>query len=86
MPFEAGSHRLLPALLSTKPLPAESVVCLVLHPPADLFFYWQEGRLCLAGNSSCVDMADGLSEGRDGILVRFRGWDRSSDCDLGRGI
>ena len=39
MPFEAGSHRLLPALLSTKPLPAGSVELLVLlHPPADLFF------------------------------------------------
>ena len=87
MPFEAGSHRLLPALLSTKPLPAGSVVWLVLHPPADLFFLIAGGScLCLAGNSSCVDMADGLSGGRDGVLVRFRGWDWSADCDLGRGI
>ena len=46
VPFVAGSHRLLPALLSTKPLPSGSVVCLVhLHPPADLFFYWQEGHV-----------------------------------------
>ena len=44
VPFVAGSHRLLPALLSTKPLPAGSVVCLV-HPPADLFFYWQKGHV-----------------------------------------
>ena len=42
--------------------------------------------LCLAGNSSCVDMADGLSDGRECVLVRFRGWDRSADFDLGRGI
>ena len=31
-------------------------------------------------------MLVGLSEGRDGVLVKFRGWDRSADCDLGSGI
>ena len=47
MPFEAGSRRLLPALLSTKPLPAGSVGLLILfHSPADLGFFFfckQEG-------------------------------------------
>ena len=88
MPFKAGSHRLLPALLSTKPLPAGSVVWLiVVHPPADLIFLLAGGScFCFAGKGSWVDIVEGLSEGRDGVLVRFRGWDRSADCDLGRGI
>ena len=30
-------------------------------------------------------MAEGLSEGRDDVLVKFSGWDRSADCDLGMG-
>ena len=41
---------------------------------------------CFAGKSSWVDIVDGLSEGRDGVPVRFRVLDRSADCDLGRGI
>ena len=37
--FEAGSHRLLPALLSIKLLPARSAgYLIVVHPPADLVF------------------------------------------------
>ena len=89
MPFEAGSHRLLPALLSTKPLPAGSVVwSIVVHPPADLGFFLLAGGSCFyfAGKSSWVDIVEGLSEGRDGVLVKFNCCDRSADCDLGRGI
>ena len=40
----------------------------------------------MAGKSSWDDMAEGLSEGRDDVLVKFSGWDRSADYDLGRGI
>ena len=28
----------------------------------------------------------GVSEGKDGVLGKLRGFDRSADCDLGRGI
>ena len=89
MPFVAGSRRLLPALLSTKPLPAGSVGLLIVLLPVDLFFCQQEGScfcLCVAGKSSWDDIAEGLSEGGDDVLVKFNGWDRSADCDLGRGI
>ena len=41
---------------------------------------------CFARKSSYDDMIVGLSEGRDGVRVKFRRWDRSADCDLGRGI
>ena len=47
MPFEAGSRRLLPALLSTKPLLAGSVGLLILLPPADLVFCQQEGHVSI---------------------------------------
>ena len=60
----------------------------MLSSPSCRFVFLLAGESCLslAGNNSCVDMADGLSDGRDGVLVRFRGLDRSADCDLGRGI
>ena len=88
MPFEAGSHRLLPALLSTKPLPAGSAgYLIVVHPPADLGLFLPAGGSCFCfAEKSSDDMVEGLSEGRDGVLVKFRVWDRSADCDLGRGI
>ena len=40
----------------------------------------------MAGNSSCDDMSEGLSEGRDGVRARPEGWALSADWDLGRGI
>ena len=51
-------------------------------------FFLLAGGSCFrfAGKSSCEGIIVGLSEGRDGVLVKFRGWDRSADCDLGSGI
>ena len=40
----------------------------------------------MARKSSWDDVAEVLSKGRDDVLVKFSGWDRSADCDLGRGI
>ena len=56
--------------------------------PSCRFVFLLAGGSCFrfAGKSSCDDMIVGLSEGRDGVLVKFRGWDRSADCDLGSGI
>ena len=40
----------------------------------------------IAGNSSCDDLSDGLSEGRGGVRARLEGCALSADWDLGRGI
>ena len=57
--------------------------------PSCLLDFLQAGgscfSFCVAGNSSWVEKAEGLSERRDDVLVRFKGWDLSADCDLGMG-
>ena len=85
MPFEAGSPQLLPALLSTKPLPAEFVRSIALPFPAggSVFPLCEEK---MAGNNSCDWKSEGLSEGRNGIQARLEGCALSVDWDLRRGI
>ena len=92
MPFTAGSHRLLSALLSTKPLPAGSALWLTgFLPPADLiFFCWQEGLvfvlpervpgLILMTGLMMVEMVCGLDLGAGtGQQTLGGGFDRVGD-------
>ena len=77
---------------STEYKAAACWTCWIVSPPSCrfFFFFWPAGGsyfcFCVAGRSSWDDMAEGISERRDDVLVKFSGWDRSADCDLGRGI
>ena len=75
---------------STEHKAAVSWICWIVSSPPCRFDFLSAGGscfcFCVAGKSSWDDMAEGLSEGRDDVFVKFSGWDRSADCDLVRGI
>ena len=75
---------------STEHKAAACCICMIVSScsPSCRFIFLLAGgsSFCLAGKSSWDTIDEGLSDGRECVLVRFRGWDRSADWDLGSGI
>ena len=79
------------AFSSTEHKAAACWICLKVNssPSCRLGFFPAGGSFLtfgVAGNSSCEEKAEGLSEGRDDARARLEGCALSADCDLGRGI